>query len=343
MQRCLDLALLGLGSVAPNPLVGAVLVYNDRIIGEGFHEKFGAGHAEVNCLKAVSGADQVLIKSAVLYVSLEPCAHFGKTPPCAQLIIEHQIPKVVIACRDPFEKVNGKGIEMLRAAGIEVELGILEKDAITLNKRFFVFHEQKRPYLILKWAETADQTIDSLSGERLMITNEFSNRLVHRWRSEEAAILVGTNTAVKDNPSLTNRLWKGKNPVRLVIDKTLRLNKSLQLFNTDALTVVFNERFHDKEANIIYYKLDFSKDLIEQILNACYELQIQSVIVEGGSILLQSFINKGLWDEARVIRNGSLYLKEGVAAPELKNQVLVEATQLASDTIFFYKNISQKS
>ncbi len=343
MQRCLDLALLGAGSVAPNPMVGAVLVYKDHIIGEGFHERYGEAHAEVNCLRAVSEADKHLIKSSVLYVSLEPCAHFGKTPPCSQLIIDQQIPKVVIACRDPFEKVNGKGIEMLRDAGVEVELGLLEEEAILLNKRFFVFHQQKRPYVILKWAETADQTIDSLGSERLMISNEYSNRLVHRWRSEEAGILIGTNTAAKDNPSLTNRLWKGKNPTRLVIDKTLRLDKTLHLFNKNALTVVFNERINETQGNIIYYQLDFKRELINQILGACYELQIQSVIVEGGSILLQSFIDKGFWDEARVIRNKNLYLKEGVAAPELKNQELVVSKQLASDTIFYYKIISQKN
>ena len=254
MRRCLELATLGCGNVAPNPMVGAVLVFNDRVIGEGYHQKYGEAHAEVNCIDSVAEADKKLISSSTLYVSLEPCAHFGKTPPCADLIIQHKIPRVIIGCRDPFKEVDGKGIEKLKAAGVHIETGILEDDCRELNKRFFSFHTKQRPYVILKWAQTADGFIAATNHppgertlkesaekkERLHISNEYSNRLVHKWRSEEAAILIGTNTALLDDPELTTRLWPGRSPVRLILDMDLRLPAHLKIFDRSVRTIVFN-------------------------------------------------------------------------------------------------------
>jgi diaminohydroxyphosphoribosylaminopyrimidine deaminase / 5-amino-6-(5-phosphoribosylamino)uracil reductase len=341
MQRCFELALKGAGSVAPNPMVGAVLVYNNRIIGEGYHEKYGEAHAEVNCIKTVSVEDRHLIPSSTLYVSLEPCAHYGKTPPCSQLIIDQQIPKVVIACSDPFLKVNGRGIENLKAAGIDVEFGILEKEAKELNKRFFVFHEKKRPYIILKWAETANQYIASDSEERLLISNDLSNRLVHRWRSEEVAIMVGTNTALKDNPTLTNRYWSGKNPIRILVDQHLKLPATSNLLQGEATTIIFNEHKTETTDYLIYTQIDFTKHVIEQIMEYCYAYPIQSILVEGGAQLLQSFIDSGIWDEARVIRNTNLTVEKGLLAPVLKGHILTDNISFNTDTIFFFQNESK--
>jgi diaminohydroxyphosphoribosylaminopyrimidine deaminase/5-amino-6-(5-phosphoribosylamino)uracil reductase len=338
MHRCFDLALEGAGSVAPNPMVGAVLVYHDRIIGEGYHEKYGEAHAEVNCVKSVSIENRHLIKESTLYVSLEPCAHYGKTPPCSQLIIDQQIPKVVIACSDPFSKVNGKGIENLRAAGIDVELGVLEQEAKELNQRFFVFHQKKRPFIVLKWAETANQFITSDSDERLFISNELSNRLVHRWRSEEAAIMVGTNTALKDDPSLTNRLWTGKNPIRILIDRQLKVPLSNKLLQMDATTIIFNEMRNEIVDHLNYAQIDFSKNVIEQMMEYCYSYPIQSILVEGGAILLQSFIDSGIWDEARIIHNNILKPDNGLSAPHLRDQILKNSFQLSTDSILIYRN-----
>ena len=340
MQRCIDLAQEGAGSVAPNPMVGAVLVYHDRIIGEGYHEKYGEAHAEVNCLKSVAVSDREYISSSTLYVSLEPCAHYGKTPPCSQLIIDHQIPKVVIGCSDPFAKVNGKGISNLREAGIEVIVGVLEERAKELNKRFFVFHQQKRPYLILKWAETADHFIASNNDERLLISNEYSNRLVHRWRSEADGILIGTNTALKDNPALTNRLWKGKSPIRLVIDRNLKIPNSSKLLDSEQMTIVFNQSISSSDSQIIYAQINFNGPILSQVLEFCYQYPIQSILVEGGAELLQSFIDANLWDEARIIQNMDLKINEGLLAPVLKNQELAEKDQLANDQISIYRNVS---
>ena len=231
MHRCLELAQLAAGNTAPNPMVGSVLVHNDKIIGEGYHQVYGQAHAEVNCISSVKPEHQGLIPQSTIYVSLEPCAHFGKTPPCADLIIKHQIPKVVVGCRDPFVQVNGKGIEKLQAAGIEVTVGVLEKECKELNKRFFTFHTEHRPYIILKWAQTADLKIAAEDYGRVLISNAQSNRIVHKWRSEEMAILVGTNTALFDDPELNTRLWPGGHPIRLVVDMNLRLPSSLKLFN----------------------------------------------------------------------------------------------------------------
>ncbi len=340
MQRCIDLALQGAGSVAPNPMVGAVLVYQDRIIGEGYHEKYGEAHAEVNCLKSVSVSDREFINSATLYVSLEPCAHYGKTPPCSQLIIDHHIPKVVIGCSDPFAKVNGKGISNLREAGIEVVVGVLEEEARELNKRFFVFHQQKRPYIILKWAETADHFIASNSKDRLLISNEYSNRLVHRWRSEADGILVGTNTALKDDPALTNRLWKGKSPIRLVLDQNLKVPNTSKLLDSEVMTIVFNQTISSADSQIIYAQIDFNEPILPQVLEFCYQYPIQTILVEGGAKLLQSFIDANIWDEAWVIQNRDLKVNGGLLAPILKVQELTETFPLANDQISIYRNSS---
>lgn len=338
MYRCLELAQNGAGHVAPNPMVGAVLVHNNTIIGEGYHAQYGQAHAEVNCINSVPADKKELISESTLYVSLEPCAHFGKTPPCADLIIAHKIPEVVIGCKDSFDKVDGKGIEKLKAAGIHVITGVLEAQALQLNKRFFTFHKNKRPYIILKWAQTADKKIASYSTERLHISNDATNRLVHSWRSEEAAILVGFNTALKDNPSLTTRLVEGNNPVRLVIDKQLQLPTTLHLFDGTVKTIVYNLWKNEEVENVYFYKGERNSNLIKQITQHLYEIKLQSVIVEGGAQLLQSFIDAGLWDETRVITNNEMMIGEGVTAPLLKNQLLVEKTINGSDTIEYFKN-----
>ena len=367
LQRCLELAKQGAGYVAPNPMVGAVLVYNDRIISEGWHQQYGKAHAEVNCIESVNEDDSSLISQSTLYVSLEPCVHFGKTPPCTDLIIQHKIPKVVIGCRDPFKEVNGKGIEQLKVAGVEVELtdGLLEYECKKINKRFFTYHNEKRPYIILKWAQTANGKMaspntsaggalksltDEISfttadseislagggGGRLLISNEYSNRLVHQWRSEEAAILIGTNTALLDNPELTNRLWYGNSPIRLLVDMHLRLPDTLKIFNGDRRTIVFNATRQEEKGNLLYYKLEKDKNLIPQLLKALYQLKIQSVLVEGGAMLLQSFIDDGTWDEIRIIHNYSLNIVTGLDAPKPENAILIESEQLYSDTIETY-------
>jgi diaminohydroxyphosphoribosylaminopyrimidine deaminase / 5-amino-6-(5-phosphoribosylamino)uracil reductase len=354
MHRCLQLAQAGAGFVAPNPMVGAVLVCNDRIIGEGYHEQYGKAHAEPNCIGSVKDEDRHLIEQSTLYVSLEPCAHYGKTPPCADLIIEKKIPKVIIGCRDPFIEVNGKGIEKLRAAGVEVELGILEKECKELNKRFFIFHTQHRPYIILKWAQTLDNKTAHEDYSRILISNEYTNRIVHKWRSEEMAIVVGTNTAFYDDPELTTRLSPGKNPVRIVVDMDLRLPDSLKLFNSKPPTVVFNTKKHSLpfekvsltelgKIGVAYYQVTEDVSLVHQMLNALYHMNIQSVLIEGGSYLLQSFIEEGMWDEARVITNEQLVIGAGLSAPIVTNAELNSSEQIFSDVIRTYKNRKSNS
>ncbi len=348
MHRCLELAQLAAGNTAPNPMVGSVLVYKDQIIGEGYHQVYGQAHAEVNCINAVKPEHQAFISQSTIYVSLEPCAHFGKTPPCADLIIKHNIPRVVVGCRDPFVQVNGKGIEKLQAAGIEVTVGVLEKECKELNKRFFTFHTEHRPYVILKWAQTADLKIAAEDYGRVLISNAQSNRIVHKWRSEEMAILVGTNTAVFDDPELNTRLWPGANPIRLVVDMNLRLPSSLKLFNSKVTTIVFNLHQHTlplekislealREKGVWYYQVTEDVSLVHQMLNALYRLNIQSVLVEGGSQLLQSFIDEKIWDEARVITNKTLEIGSGLPAPILKTAILESSEWLQSDEFRYYK------
>ncbi len=345
MYRCLELAAHGAGNVAPNPMVGAVLVHLEKIIGEGWHHKYGEAHAEVNCINdAIANGFEAQIRDSVLYVSLEPCVHFGKTPPCADLIIKHRIPRVVIGCRDPFKEVNGKGIDKLNAAGIETITGILEEQCRDINKRFFVFQTDHRPYVILKWAQTRDGIIGNRDS-RLLISNEYSNKLVHRWRSEEASILVGTHTALADNPALTNRLWPGPSPVRLVIDTDLKLPGDLRIFSEPGPVVIFNSMKHsytgdgldlfNENRGPVYYKIDRTKDLIPQLLDALYQLKLQSVIVEGGARLLQSFIDANAWDEARVIvsANNVEDQRNSIPAPRLGKVKILSLEELGTDKI----------
>jgi len=339
MRRCLELARLGAGHVAPNPMVGSVLVYEDRIIGEGYHQLYGKAHAEVNCINSVKEEDQPLIARSTIYVSLEPCAHYGKTPPCADLIIARRIPRVVVGCRDPFPEVDGKGIEKLRAAGVEVTLGVLEAECKELNRRFFTFHTQHRPYIVLKWAQSMNGRIAGDGEGRVLISNAYTNRLVHRWRSEEAGILVGTRTALADDPALTARLWNGPDPVRLVIDKELRLPGTLQLFDRKVRTIVFNLLKHEEGELLSYYQLAGDSSLVHQLSVALYQLKIQSVLVEGGARLLQSFIDEGCWDEARVITNTKLELPGGLSAPALDKMQPISHEDLFADTIRYYRNI----
>ena len=335
MSRCLQLAKLGAGNVAPNPMVGSVLVYEDKIIGEGFHEKYGEAHAEVNCINSVSDENKSFVEKSAMYVSLEPCSHFGKTPPCSNLIIKEKIKKVVIGCRDIFEKVDGKGIERLRNAGVEVVTGVLENESKDLNKRFFTFHRQKRPYIILKWAQSANGKI-GYDNERVFISNNYSNRLVHKWRSEEAAILVGKNTVLKDDPVLTTRLWRGKNPLRIVIDPKLELPASSKVFNEEAKTIIYNLLKNASEGNLQYIQLE-QEDFLQRLLSSLYENDIQSVLIEGGPKTLQVFIDQNLWDEARVISNSEMVIEEGINAPEMKNFELVREENYFSDRINYFR------
>jgi len=347
MQRCLQLAALGAGQVAPNPMVGAVLVYEGRIIGEGYHRIYGKAHAEVNCIDSVSEPDRCVIPQSVLYVSLEPCAHHGKTPPCSDLVIQNKIPKVIIGSADPFKQVNGKGIEKLQIAGIEVITGILEDECKDLNRRFFTFHKKHRPYIILKWAQTADSKIAGIGPKRLLISNDITNRVTHKWRGEEAAILVGTDTVAKDNPRLSNRLWRRKNPVRLVIDLNLRLDRSLHVFNKEAPTIIFNLEQNSDELSarirnqVYYYKVSKDSSAIQQVLNACYQFGLQSILVEGGKKLLQSFIHEGLWDEARIITNHNLFIGEGLSAPSLTDAKHILNERIGNDSIDYFQRQRQ--
>ena len=342
MRRCLELARLGGGYTAPNPMVGSVLVHENEIIGEGYHRKYGQPHAEVNCINSVKQENRHLIEKSVIYVSLEPCAHFGKTPPCADLIIKHKIPTAVVGCRDPFELVDGRGIEKLLAAGVQVITPVLENECKELNKRFFTFHTKKRPYIILKWAQSKNQKIGNADFSRVLISNSGSNRLVHKWRSEEAGVLIGTNTALHDNPSLNTRNWTGPDPVRLVLDMNLRLPSDLQIYNKKQKTIIFNAFQDEDQENVLYYKLEKDLPVAYSISDACYKLQIQSVLIEGGTELLQSFIDEKLWDEARVIENTQLIIENGSQAPVLSNQVLTASEEVLTDTISCYKNSAEK-
>lgn len=322
MQRCLDLALLGMGEVAPNPMVGCVIVHKGLIIGEGYHQKFGQAHAEVNAIHSVLSPE--LLAHATLYVSLEPCAHFGKTPPCADLIIKSGIPHVVIGTVDPFVKVAGAGIERMQKAGIKVEVGVLERQCRELNRRFFTLHARKRPYVILKWAQTLDGFMDTDRTETqhpTWITNAISKRLVHKQRSQESAILIGTNTAAYDNPALTVREWTGNQPIRMVLDRTLRLEQRLTVFDGQAPTWIFTREEVPDKQNLNYIRLDYTLDILPQIMSALYERQVLSLIVEGGSMLLNSFLKSGLWDEAFVY-TGNQFFGKGVPAPSVSGETI---------------------
>lgn len=340
MYRCLELAKNGMGKVAPNPMVGCVIVYEGRVIGEGYHQEYGGAHAEVNAINTV--ADKELLEKATLYVNLEPCSHFGKTPPCADLIVKHKLTNVIIGCLDTNSLVSGKGIEKLINAGINVKTGVLENECKEINKRFFTYHEKKRPYIILKWAQTKDGFIDADRteediGKALKITNSDSNKVVHKWRSEEQAILVGTNTALLDNPQLTVREVNGKNPLRITIDKYLRIPKTYHLFDKSTPTLVFTNVEEVSVPNLDYIKIDFEKNIIQQIINELYKRNIQSLLVEGGQLLLNSFIESGFWDEARVFISEQT-IEKGVNAPVLNTNPLVKE-KIGSDKLYIYQNM----
>ena len=327
MKRCIDLALLGSGSTAPNPMVGCVIVRKGLIIGEGYHMKCGGPHAEVNAINSVKNKDW--LKECTLYVSLEPCAHFGKTPPCSDLIIQMGIPRVVIGTSDPFAEVSGRGIEKLRGRGIDVVTGILEEECRWLNRRFFTFHEKNRPYIILKWAQSADGYMapDAARGERkpVWITNSLSRQFVHKCRSEEASILVGTQTAIADNPSLTVRDWAGPSPLRLLIDRSAKVPDNSNLLDGTEETVVFTERENSSIGKVKYVKLDFTKNILPQLLEYLYKRDILSLYVEGGAKTLEHFIRQGLWDEAHLF-TGSVFLGSGIRSPEIEGKVAFTKT-----------------
>jgi diaminohydroxyphosphoribosylaminopyrimidine deaminase/5-amino-6-(5-phosphoribosylamino)uracil reductase len=326
MQRCLDLAALGRGSVSPNPMVGAVIVFEDKVIGEGYHQQYGQAHAEVNAVNQVfanfTDADR-LLRQSTIYVSLEPCAHYGKTPPCADLIIKHRISNVIIGCRDPFDAVDGKGIEKLQAAGLNVTVGVLDQKCKWLNRRFFTRVQKHRPYVILKWAQTADGFFAPDDNSQFWITGLESRKLVHQWRGEEDAILVGKNTVAIDNPQLNVRYGEGKQPKRIVIDRRLELSGDLHVFDQSVETLVFNEVKTDVDGKTKYIALeDFDRYVPQYILYQLYLQDIQSVIIEGGAYTLNTFIEAGLWDEARVF-TGPATLTKGIKAPTI-NGIIAE-------------------
>lgn len=320
MTRCLQLAQKGIGLARPNPSVGCVVVYENKIIGEGYTSSYGGAHAEVNAIASVK--DKTLLKNSILYVTLEPCSHFGKTPPCADLIVKHKIPKVVIGCVDTNSVVAGKGIERLEANGCDVKVGVMEDACWKQHRRFFTVQNKKRPYIILKWAQSLDGFIAPLKKDKsrpVWISNETSKQLVHKWRSEEHAILVGTNTAISDNPKLDVRLWGGEAPVRIVLDQNLRIPVLNSLFDGSQKTIVCTtvsqlSKVSDKN-NLFYESIDFSKNVAFQLSELLQKHQIQSVIVEGGNQLLQTFIDAGLWDEARVFF-GDVSFGQGIKAPD---------------------------
>jgi len=342
MLRCIELGKNGRGNTYPNPMVGAVIVHDEKIIGEGFTSTYGGKHAEVNAINSVQ--DKSLLKKATLYVSLEPCSHYGKTPPCADLIIEHKIPKVIIGCKDPHEKVAGNGIKKLRDANCEVEVGILEGECREHHKRFLTFHEKKRPYIILKWAESSDgfiapaKSLREDTPEPFWITNNKSRQLVHKWRSEEQAILVGTNTVLADNPKLNVRDWEGKSPTRIVLDRELKIPRDFHVFDGEVPTIILTSKSDADFAgeNISFIKIDFQKNVAEEICNTLFTANIISLIVEGGAKTLQTFIDSGLWDEARVFR-GSNHFTKGLNAPDFSGKIINEQ-KILSDTLTTYRN-----
>lgn len=333
IERCIELAQKALGKTYPNPLVGSVIVHNDRIIGEGFHKKAGEPHAEINAINSVKEEDRHLIPESTIYVSLEPCAHFGKTPPCSLKIVELGFRKVVIGALDSHDKVNGKGKQIITDAGIEAISGILEKKSRELNKRFFTFHEKKRPFIILKWAQSADGFMDQ-DFKPTQISNSLSKQLVHQIRSEEHAILVGKNTALHDNPSLTVREIEGRNPIRILIDYNLDVPDTFNIYNNAAETIIFNNKKDSTERNLKFIKIE-KQNSLKLILEKLYELQIQSVIIEGGRFTLQQFIDQNLWDEALIFKNPNLYLENGTETPNFNFEPEKSENLRGSDLLFF--------
>ncbi len=361
MMRCIELAKKGLGTTYPNPLVGSIIVYKDKIIGEGWHHSAGNPHAEVLAIQSVR--DSSLLKEATIYVSLEPCSHFGKTPPCSNLIIEKGIKNIVIGSSDPNPKVFGKGIEKLKKAGCNVTVGVLKKECDHLNRRFFSYHINNRPYIILKWAKSQDEFIApykdfSSQNESLQIpknrlphrvkkkirkdarpvwiTNKRSRQLAHKWRSEEQAILVGTQTVLDDNPSLTTRDWQGASPIRIVLDRSLKIPQDSTIIDGEVKTIVITEQEIENNVNLLFERIDFSKEISSQICDILYCHQIQSVIIEGGSKTLQTFIDSGNWDEARVFK-GAVLFKEGIKSPVFSGTI-ISKKNIKEDQLRIYTN-----
>ncbi|MDR3268916.1 MAG: bifunctional diaminohydroxyphosphoribosylaminopyrimidine deaminase/5-amino-6-(5-phosphoribosylamino)uracil reductase RibD [Tannerella sp.] len=315
MMRCLALARHGAATVAPNPMVGAVVAHRGRIIGEGYHRRFGEAHAEVNAITSVR--DEALLREATLYVNLEPCSHYGKTPPCTDLILRKHIPRVVVGCLDPYPEVSGRGIRILREAGVEVVTGVMRQEAMALNRFFIIAQTQKRPCVILKWAQSADGFIDRLrvtaSGKPEQLSTPVTRRFVHKLRSEVAAIMVGTHTVRLDNPSLTVRHWAGNSPVRVFIDRALCIPSTCHLLDGSVPTLVFTGQSAVNRHHVEYIRLDFSQPAIPQMLHHLYERQLYSLLVEGGAYLHNCFLEAGLWDEIQV-ETSPVKLGEGVRA-----------------------------
>ena len=339
MQRCIQLAKKGFGNTYPNPMVGYVIVHKGKIIGEGYHQKAGEAHAEVNAVNSVKNKE--LLKESTLYVNLEPCAHQGRTPACSKMIIEQKIPRVIIGCEDSFAKVAGMGAKEMRNTGTDVKIGILEKESRELNKRFFTFHEKKRPYIILKWARTIDGFIDferkaSTPIQPNWITDEKARVLVHKWRTEEASIMVATNTAEKDNPKLNIRDWSGHQPIRIVLDRTLRLRENLNLFDGSHPTIVLTEKQKQNQTNLEYVQINFDEDFYQSFFSVLYEREIQSVFIEGGASFLQNLIDMNYWDEAREFI-GDIKFFSGVKAPII-NKLPIKTETLSGSKMFTYRN-----
>ena len=335
MRRGIELAYLGQGNVAPNPMVGAVIVHQGKIIGEGYHQQYGEAHAEVNAVNSVS--DKNILKESTIYVTLEPCAHHGKTPPCADLIVKHKFKRAVIGCTDTFSEVSGKGIERLKVAGIKVEVGCLETECRELNKHFFTFHEQKRPFVFLKWAQTKNGKMDSGEHNQQItrISSKESQTLVHTWRNDHQAILVGKQTVLNDDPSLTVRAIKGTNPIRIVLDSNLSLTRTAKVFNSEARTIVLNLKEFSKKNGVEFIQL--TEMTPQQILSALTDLNIISVLIEGGAKTLQSFIDSNLWDEAAIIESNHSF-EQGTNAPQLDNHLNIKTYEYFEDQIFLYSN-----
>jgi diaminohydroxyphosphoribosylaminopyrimidine deaminase/5-amino-6-(5-phosphoribosylamino)uracil reductase len=339
MTRCLQLARLGEGHTAPNPMVGSVIVHQGKIIGEGFHQQYGGPHAEVNAIRSVK--DENLLAESTIYVSLEPCSHHGKTPPCADMIIQKGIPKVVIGSLDPNPMVSGSGIKKLQNAGCEVEVGILNEKCRELNRRFFTFHEKQRPYIILKWAQTLDGFVDTKRSDKNLgapnwITDEMARMAVHKQRSTENAILIGTTTALHDNPSLTLRDWHGRQPYRMVFDMNHRLPSNLNIFNGLINTITCSKSAYKESRKTDYLILE-SEDLIDSLLHSLYDMKIQSVIIEGGTTTLNHFIKSSRWDEAHVY-TGNTVFNEGIKAPKLMSAILYREN-FKNSHLAVYRNI----
>jgi diaminohydroxyphosphoribosylaminopyrimidine deaminase / 5-amino-6-(5-phosphoribosylamino)uracil reductase len=340
IHRCLQLAAKAVGRVAPNPMVGSVLVYNNTIIGEGWHEQYGQAHAEVNCINSVAEHNKPFIKHATLYVSLEPCNHFGKTPPCSHLIVQQQIKKVLIGCTDSFDLVNGSGIAYLRQHGVDVQVGIIEQACKEINKRFFTFHQQKKPFVWLKWAQTQNGFIGNTANKRLLISNELTQKLVHQFRSNEAAILVGANTIVKDNPLLNNRLFGNKQPIKIVIAGNRVLPNDTAVFKNNTPTIIFTKQQQQTiiHPTVTIKLLNNHISVLQQVMQYCYNHGIQSILVEGGAYTLQQFINENLWNEAVIITNQQMHINDGIKAPTLVNALPTQKINLLNDSVQFYKN-----